>query len=94
MLSFTHENTLKPVVPSKPGIYKFYDHNRRLLYVGHAKNLRHRVQSYSEVDDFKTHPTKKLLRPKIKYYDYKVAPVPVAERLEKKAKKNAPYNYL
>lgn len=94
MLKFIHPNTLKPVVPNKPGIYKFYDSNRRLLYVGHAKNLRHRIQSYSQVDDFKTHPTKATLRPKIKYYEYQSMSVPRAEALEKRVKQRAPYNYL
>jgi len=94
MLRFTHANTLKPVLPAKSGIYEFYDHNRRLLYVGHAKNLRHRVQSYKQVDDFKTHPTKAALRPRIKYYTYKAMPLNHARIIEKTIKKNAPYNYL
>jgi excinuclease UvrABC nuclease subunit len=94
MLRFTHENTLKPVVPAKPGIYKFYDNNKRLLYVGHAKNLRHRVQSYRQDDDFREHPTKAALRPRIKYYAYENMPVERARRLEREIKKNAPHNYL
>lgn len=94
MLRFTHENTLKPILPAKSGVYKFYDHNRRLLYVGHAKNLRHRIQSYHEQDDFKAHPTKANLRPKIAYYAIQAMPVTHAQRLEKTIKKNAPYNYL
>jgi excinuclease UvrABC nuclease subunit len=94
MLRFTHENTLKPRVPAKPGIYKFYDSNKRLLYVGHANNLRHRVQSYRQDDDFRAHPTKLNLRPRIKYYAYDAMPVAQAQRIEKTIKKQAPYNYL
>lgn len=94
MLRFNHDNTLKRVVPAKPGIYKLYDHNRRLLYVGHAKNLRHRVQSYSQIDDLRVHPTKASLRPKIKYYTYTAMPVSQARRLEKAVKIRAPHNYL
>lgn len=94
MLKFNHENTLKPVVPAKPGIYKLYDNNRRLLYVGHAHNLRHRIQSYKQLDDLKAHPTKAVLRPKIKYYAYNSMPVAQAQRIEKAIKHNAPYNYL
>ena len=33
-------------IPSAPGIYKYYDENNRLLYVGKAKNIRKRVSSY------------------------------------------------
>jgi excinuclease ABC subunit C len=33
-------------IPTEPGIYKFLDADRQLLYVGKAKNLRKRVSSY------------------------------------------------
>lgn len=33
-------------VPTRPGVYRFLDSNRRVLYVGKAKNLRARLQSY------------------------------------------------
>ena len=33
-------------LPTTPGIYRFYDQNNDLLYVGKAKNLRTRVFSY------------------------------------------------
>jgi DNA polymerase-3 subunit epsilon len=33
-------------LPRTPGIYRFFDENGRLLYVGKAKNLRRRVRSY------------------------------------------------
>ena len=94
MLTWNRSNTLKKVVPNQSGIYKFYDGNKNLLYVGHAAHLRHRVQSYREVDDPRAHPTKPNLRPKIKYYAYEVMPLEQAERIEKKIKQHAPYNYL
>jgi len=94
MLKFTRANTLKGVVPSKAGIYTFYDKNRELLYVGHAKNLRHRVQSYRQDDDLREHPTKAPLRPKITYYAYQAMPVKEAQRVEKHIKKKTRYNIL
>ncbi|MGH3620785.1 MAG: excinuclease ABC subunit UvrC [Sciscionella sp.] len=33
-------------IPESPGVYKFLDANRRVIYVGKAKNLRSRLNSY------------------------------------------------
>lgn len=33
-------------LPAEPGIYKFFDKNRELLYIGKAKSLKKRVPSY------------------------------------------------
>ncbi|NMB71163.1 MAG: excinuclease ABC subunit C, partial [Bacteroidales bacterium] len=34
------------LLPEKPGIYQFYDQTGKLIYVGKAKNLKKRVNSY------------------------------------------------
>lgn len=34
------------LLPLKPGVYKFYDKNNKILYIGKALNLRNRVKSY------------------------------------------------
>ena len=42
-------------LPAGPGIYLFRDAERRVLYVGKAKNLRRRLQSYRNASRRKVH---------------------------------------
>lgn len=55
-------------LPEAPGIYKYFDADEKLLYVGKAKNLKKRVGSYFN----KTHDSAKLnmLVKKIKRLEY------------------------
>lgn len=38
--------SIQSTIPTDPGIYKYFDASRQLLYVGKAKNIRKRVSSY------------------------------------------------
>ena len=42
-------NYIKPIIqtiPKSPGVYRYYDKNKILLYVGKSKNLKKRITSY------------------------------------------------
>lgn len=48
---------IAPTIPAQPGIYKYFDKEDVLLYVGKAKHLRKRVSSYftKTFTSYKTH---------------------------------------
>lgn len=49
--------TLIKTLPNQPGIYKYFDDNNELIYVGKAKSIRKRVSSYftKTFTGYKTH---------------------------------------
>jgi excinuclease ABC subunit C len=49
-------------IPTRPGVYRFYDDKRRILYVGKAKNLRARLQSYFAPLDSLHERTRRMLQ--------------------------------
>ena len=43
---FSHLEPIIRSLPDKPGVYQYFDEKNRIIYVGKAKNLKKRVNSY------------------------------------------------
>jgi len=48
-------------IPEKPGVYQYFDQEGTIIYVGKAKNLRRRVNSYFQKDK-QTNKTRQLVK--------------------------------
>lgn len=72
-------NTIRPVdqklkiLPDAPGVYKYFDSDGKILYIGKAKNLRKRVGSYFNKKQYENRKTKVLVS---KIHDVNVTVVP------------------
>lgn len=72
MLPKNKINNILTKLPQKPGVYIFKNGKKNILYVGKAKNIKKRVNSYF-IKNKELSADKKLMLPKIKKIDYIVA---------------------
>ena len=70
-----HIKGLLKLIPEKSGVYRYYDKNEALLYVGKAKNLKKRVSSYFNKNQ--EHGKTKVLISKIQDIQYVVVPTEI-----------------
>nr|WP_255727767.1 nucleotide excision repair endonuclease [Rhodohalobacter sulfatireducens] len=57
-------------IPQEPGIYRFYDEDGQILYVGKAKNLRRRLFTYKRARPGRTSRKESKLISRIQRFDY------------------------
>ncbi len=58
--------------PAAPGVYKMYDADDNLLYVGKAKNLLNRLRQYIDTSKLETH--KQIMRTLVHRVDWETVP--------------------
>ncbi|MRX47092.1 excinuclease ABC subunit UvrC [Pedobacter puniceum] len=65
MMLFDYKAALKNI-PHKPGVYQYYDEDNELIYIGKAKDLKNRVSSYFNKDNYKVNAKTRVLVSKIR----------------------------
>lgn len=63
------DDTFLKLIPKLPGVYKYYDETKQIIYIGKAKNLHNRVSSYFGRKEDLT-PKTRVLVSKIVWMDY------------------------
>lgn len=91
-MEFTKENVAQ--IENRPGIYRFYDKNKKLIYIGRSHILKHRLQSYYQKDDFDEHKTKAALRDDIAYFNVEYKSIEEARDHEHRLKDKLKHNHL
>ncbi len=61
------------ILPDAPGVYKYFDQDGKILYIGKAKNLKKRVSSYFTKNHYENRKTQLLVK---KIWDVNVTVVP------------------
>lgn len=72
MIKFDYKNTLT-YLPTEPGIYKYFNEEGEIIYVGKAKNLKNRISSYFQNYDRADRKTRKLVET-IARLEYTIVP--------------------
>ncbi len=60
-IKFDYKSVL-PLLPTEPGIYKYFDESDEIIYVGKAKSLKNRISSYFYNYDRNDRKTRRLVQ--------------------------------
>lgn len=71
-ITFDYKSQI-PLLPNEPGIYKYFDEENQIIYVGKAKNLKNRISSYFYNFDRADRKTRRLVLT-IRRLEYTVVP--------------------
>lgn len=66
---FPAQGDFLTLIPEQPGVYKYFDASKQIIYVGKAKNLKNRMSSYFVAPANLT-PKTRILVSKIAYLDF------------------------
>lgn len=61
-------------LPAEPGVYRFYNENGELIYVGKAKNLRRRLSQYRNAKRRKAHAKMRRIVAEARRLEHEVCP--------------------
>lgn len=61
-MTYDDYKSIIDTLPKAPGVYRFLDENREILYVGKAKNLKNRISSYFTSGKHRAYKTRVMVR--------------------------------
>lgn len=83
------------LLKNNEGNYEFFNKYGKKIYVGSSEKVKHRVESYAELDDPKVHPTKIPLRKELEdggQFRFRYIPLDQARVHEQRIKQTLPFN--
>lgn len=81
-MSLNLDTQLLAQIPESPGVYRFYDDQNHLIYVGQSSNLRARLRSYRVRSRKKAHRKRKKILKLAARLEFETCPTPLSAKLK------------